>query len=190
MSSKLPGSDDVPPTPDPVDTDLPALPARDPRLTARQASFVAHYLDTRNGAESARRAGFVCKDNHAAASTATRLLTNIVIKEAVRAGLDATWNEAHASRAERISILSRIMRGELMDGQAPPSFAERIQAGRVLAAMLDPQRVQVANTTEFIVRMPLQIKNVDEWAATARQVMEEHDRKTTYPGAQPEGTNP
>jgi len=105
----------------------------------------------------------------------------------VKEGLDAAWAEAHASRSERISILSRIMRGEPVDGLGPPTFAERIQAGRVLTAMLDPQKVQVDSRVSYVVPLPDRAPSAEAWAAMAKQQMAELDSNPN-PGQRPEGT--
>lgn len=171
------------PTPPPTDdrADLPDPPRPDPRLTARQAAFVSAYCDCRNGAEAARKAGYACPNPHQAAAVGTRLLSNAVIREAVRTALDHAWSADACTRAERVAILSKLARGQPNEPNGcPPTISESLTALRILAQM-DPQKVQVESKS-YVVALPRRASSVEEWEEMAQREMAEHDRKTN-PGA-------
>lgn len=172
----------TPPPPEPVgdQPDLPPPPKPDPRLTSRQVAFVSAFADCRNGAEAARRAGFSCRDAHAAATTAARLMSNDVIREAIRTALDHAWSAEACSRAERIALLSKLARGQSPEPNGmPPTIAESLTALRILAQM-DPVKILAESRISYVVPLPPQIKSVEEWAEHARQVMTKHD---PHPGS-------
>lgn len=153
---------------DPALTDLPP----------RQAAFVLAFIDTGNAAEAARQAGYSCPTAHVAAVTGSRLAAVPAIKAAVDALRAASWEQAHASRDERLAILAGIVRGIAGDGGPPPSYSERIQAAKLVAAMsgeLSPKVAIQGNQISYIVPMPPRIADADEWSRQAIASIKELD---------------
>lgn len=74
-------------------------------LNAKQRRFVAEYLVDLNGAEAAKRCGYSAKT---AASQASRLLTDVNILAAVKAGQEAQINRADLTAARVLEELRRL----------------------------------------------------------------------------------
>jgi phage terminase small subunit len=77
-------------------------------LTAQQQRFVEEYLREPNGASAYRRAGYKVKSNHAAASCATKLLSNAVIAEAIRKGQEARSGRTGVELDRVVTELARL----------------------------------------------------------------------------------
>jgi phage terminase small subunit len=74
-------------------------------LNAKQARFVAEYLIDLNGAEAAKRCGY---SPRTAASQASRLLTDVNILTAVKAGQEAQIQKADLSAVRVLEELRRL----------------------------------------------------------------------------------
>ncbi len=106
-------------------------------LTAKQASFVTHYVECGNGAEAVRLAGYASKHPEKMAS---QLRGNDAISEAIE-------KLQGASAAAAIVTPRLIMEGLLSEARDQEnSGAERISAWRALQAMvpgaLQPRRLE------------------------------------------------
>lgn len=96
-------------------------------LTAKQAAFVAHYLDCLNGAEAARRAGYAAGS---ARQTASDLLTNPDIRAAIDAGLAARA----IGKAEILARLAEQATASMADFFSPRGQGVTLDLKKALAA--------------------------------------------------------
>lgn len=81
-------------------------------LNDRQKKFVLAYLKSRNGADSARSAGYAEKN---AAKTASMLLKDENIRKTLTALQNALWEDEALSLAEARAILARKARANIAD---------------------------------------------------------------------------
>ncbi len=170
----------TPPAPetvaDPPDELDPALAA----LPDRQRRFVWAYIKDPNGTASARLAGYSGDDGTLAAH-ASRLLRNCKVAAALRAARDAEARVAILGRDERLALLSKVVAGEV-GGEFPPTWSERIQASKLISAMLGETGPRVAvqvDQVSYVVPLPPVIRDPQEWAAWAKREMAAHDAATT-----------
>jgi len=85
--------------------------ARDkPKLKERQQRFVDYYIQSDNGAESARKAGYA---PNSARVTAAQLLANPNVQEAIRERLKQLESERIAKTEEILQHITLTMRGEV-----------------------------------------------------------------------------
>lgn len=135
------------------------------KLTERQKRFCDYYIETGNGADSARRAGYKAKDLKVIAS---ENLTKPNIKAYISKILKGKNKERIAAQDEVLEYFTRVMRGEtissvvvvegLGDGiskakefEKKPDEKERLDAAKQLAKRygldkridLDERRLQI-----------------------------------------------
>lgn len=99
-------------------------------MTQRQRAFADEYIKTGN-ATRAYKAVYGAQTEHAAETSASRLLRNDEVSEYIAAQGEAIHDLTIASAKEIMAILTSIVRGE---DQA--TISERITAAHLLARML------------------------------------------------------
>jgi phage terminase small subunit len=126
------------------------------KLTEKQKRFADYYIETGNGAEAARRAGYK-GSNHD--NIASENLRKLAIRSYIDARMAEKDKERIASQDEILETLTRILRGEesgtelvgIGKGaqeveQLPPSIEAKIRAGELLgkryAMWTDKQQVE------------------------------------------------
>ena len=80
------------------------------KLTPRQEKFVNFYLQCGNGTEAYKKAGYNVKNDESAKVGASRLLTNINVKQRLSELREEIQNENIATIREIQETLSEIMR--------------------------------------------------------------------------------
>lgn len=85
------------------------------RLTKRQKRFIEFYLQTGNGSESARKAGYTIKNAGVAAS---ELLKNPRVAAELNTRMKQLEEKGMAKTEEIIKYLTSVMRGEHTDEMA------------------------------------------------------------------------
>lgn len=81
-----------------------------PKLKERQQRFVDYYIQSDNGAESARKAGYA---PNSARVTAAQLLANPNVQEAIRERLKQLESERIAKTEEILRHITSTMRGDV-----------------------------------------------------------------------------
>ena len=84
-------------------------------LTIKEQNFILAYIETGNGAESVRRAGYSAKDTVSATVQANRLLKKIYIANWVNKKLDEKRKPTIATGEEMMEYLTAVARGEIKD---------------------------------------------------------------------------
>lgn len=113
------------------------------KLTEKQKRFCDYYIETGNGSEAARRAGYKAKNLNVLAS---QNLTKSNIKEYVDKRIKDKDSKRIASQDEILEYFTRVMRGEeqdtftsstvtgeLVEERVFPSLKERTKAAESLA---------------------------------------------------------
>ena len=99
-----------------------------PKLTAKQESFCIHYFATRNGTQSAIKAGY-SPDSQVAQVIATENLRKPLIVARL-AALEATRPPSvatvHATVSERLELLTKIARHEIETPVSPGHITQSI----------------------------------------------------------------
>lgn len=85
------------------------------KLNKRQKKFIEFYLQTGNGSESARKAGYAIK---CAGATATELLKNPNVAAELNTRMKQLEEKGMAKTEEIIKYLTSVMRGEHTDEMA------------------------------------------------------------------------
>lgn len=117
------------------------------KLTEKQKRFADYYIETGNGAEAARRAGYK-GNNHD--NIATENLRKLAIKEYIKNKMENKDEKRIASQDEILEYFTKVMRGEsesevvVIEGQGDgfsearrmtkkPDEKERLSAAKELA---------------------------------------------------------
>jgi phage terminase small subunit len=114
----------------------------DMKLTEKQKRFADYYIETGNGAEAARQAGYQGKNHD---NIATENLRKLAIRSYIDERIAEKDKERIASQDEILETLTKILRGEesgtelvgIGKGaqtveQLPPSIEAKIRAGELL----------------------------------------------------------
>ncbi|WP_067936481.1 terminase small subunit [Alicyclobacillus kakegawensis] len=135
------------------------------RFSIRQQAFCEYYIETGNATEAYRRAGYKAEGD-AAATNASRLLSNPRIQEYISERMKQKDQERIASQDEILEMLTCVIRGKLTE-QVPvvfqdgfemadkqPSLKDRIKAAELLGKRYmmwtDRQMVDANHTVTFI----------------------------------------
>lgn len=111
------------------------------KLTEKQKRFADYYIETGNGAESARKAGYKGKNHD---NIATENLRKLAVKNYIDEKMTKKNKEIIASQDEVLSFLTQVLRGEVTE-QTPitmkdywemadkePSLKDRTKAAELL----------------------------------------------------------
>lgn len=101
------------------------------KLTIREQTFVAYYIECGNATEAVKKAGF---RSNSPATYAKKLLKKPKIQEELRVQMADLKNEAIASANEILIFYTHAMRGEVKDQFGlDASLADRMKAADALA---------------------------------------------------------
>lgn len=107
------------------------------KLTDKQARFVEEYLIDLNATQAAIRAGYSEKT---AQEQSSRLLSNVMVKEAVERGKAKTANKLEITRERVLQTIAEIAFEEIKNPDDPelnlPSYADRLKANDMLSRHL------------------------------------------------------
>lgn len=84
------------------------------KLTEKQKKFADYYIETGNATEAYRRAGYTGKGNVAEAA-ASRLLSNVKIREYIDNLIAQKDSERIASQDEILEFLTSVLRGQVKE---------------------------------------------------------------------------
>ena len=84
-------------------------------LTVKEQNFILSYIETGNGAESVRRAGYKVKTTVTASTQANKLLNKGYIAEIVNQKLQERQKPTIATGEEMMEYLTAVARGEIKD---------------------------------------------------------------------------
>lgn len=114
-------------------------------LTENQKRFCDYYIETGNATEAYERAGYKVKDREVAKAAASRLLTNVNLKQYIDQKMYEKDKSRIASQDEILETLTKIMRGEIVESipigvgmgaqelvDNTPSIKDRIKAAENL----------------------------------------------------------
>jgi len=104
------------------------------RLTSQEAKFIQLYVETGNGLQSVKEAGYKSKNPR---QYAQLLLTKQYIAEEITYRLEQFKKTSIASAQEVMEFYTKVMRGEVKDQfELDAPLADRIKAGNELAKRL------------------------------------------------------
>ena len=104
------------------------------RLSPKQLKFIDYYLETGNGTQSYKLAGYKVTSDLVARVNATKLLSKTNIQEEIKRRNEERTKLATISAAEVMDFFAKVMRGEVLDQFGiETSVADRIKAGQELA---------------------------------------------------------
>lgn len=84
------------------------------KLTEKQKKFADYYIETGNATEAYRRAGYTGKGNVAEAA-ASRLLSNVKVREYIDNLIAQKDSERIASQDEILEFLTSVLRGQVKE---------------------------------------------------------------------------
>ena len=111
------------------------------KLTPKQKAFATYFLETGNGTEAARRAGYAAKS---ANRIATENLSKPVIKQYIEEKTKEIESHRIARAEEVMAFLTSAMRGEIKDQFGlDPQLSDRIDAAKQLQKRYGLDKVAV-----------------------------------------------
>ena len=121
-------------------------------LNTRQEAFCLHYARSGNATEAYKAAGYACKNDDLAGSSASRLKTRPEIKARLAELAEELRSERIASVREVQERLTSILRGELREEQVVlEGCGEGMSEARVVERA--PQLKDVTKAAELLAKM-------------------------------------
>ena len=124
-------------------------------LTPLEAKFISLYIETGNGTQSVKEAGYKTKT---APQQAQALLNKDYISEEINYRLEEITAKKKATSQEIYEYFTRVMRGEEKESDgSPPPIAERTKAAQELAKrIIDiPNKLSEKQGTEYKIILDL-----------------------------------